>query len=159
VVLEPQEETLRGATMGLFFKRKPRPSAQDKKEAKAVLSRLVTCAKRIETAKSIDELLTALEKYETERSMLELYEQKGVKLSMPTSKIDAAVRAEIPRLERETVDRGYDRMMRDALKLKTDKGRCNKARRYFEELEYYYPRLQQSTVARINQLRVECRYV
>lgn len=158
MVLESQEETL-GIIMGLFFNRKPRATAQDKKEANAALSRLVTCAKRIETARSIDDLFTALEKYETERHILELYEQKGVKLSMPMTKLNAAVKAEIPRLERETVDRGYDRLMRDIVKLKTEKGRGNKARQFFEELEYYYPRLQQGTVDHIQSLRMDCRYV
>lgn len=144
--------------MGLFFGKK-KPTAQDKKDANAVLSRMRTCAKRLESAKSIDAYFTEWEKYLGEYEHIKLYEQKDVKLTMPSKTLHALVLKEVPRLERETVDCGYDRLQRDMSKLATDTGRRKKAERFFSELEFYYPRLQASTVDFIGQLRTDCRYV
>lgn len=144
--------------MGLFS-RKPKVTAQDRQNAKAAFSRMGTCFKKLESAKSIDTYFTEWEKYLEEYRIVSLYEDKGVKMSMPSKAMHALVAKEVPRLERETVARGYDRLQRDMAKLSTDAGRKKKAVRFFSELEFYYPRLQASTVEYIKQLRANCRYV
>ena len=155
----PLKWILIGKSMGLFSKSKPKPTTQHKNEAKAAISRFGTCAKELESATSIDAYITAMDKCNSELNLLQLYEENGVTLSMPLSQIRESVTAEIPRIERETVDRSYDRMMRDTFKLKTDAGRKRKAVRFFEELEYYYPRLQQSTIDHIKGLRGSCKFI
>lgn len=142
--------------MGLFFKK---PTATDKKEANAALSRMKTCFKKMETGNSIDSYFTTWQKYTTEYELLKGYEQKGVKLTMSSKKMHLAVTAEVPRIEKETVQRGYDRLQRDMAKLSTDAGKAKKANAFFSELEFYYPRLKPSTVEYIQSLRASCPYM
>lgn len=136
--------------MGLFSKK---PTAAEKQQINSALSRMGTCCKRLESVDSIDKYFTEWDKYLSDYHVLEMYANKGIKFTVPPKKIHAQICQEVPRIEIDVVNRGYDRMMRDAAKLTTDKGKQNKALKFFNELEFYYPRLQVGTVEHINGLR------
>ena len=140
--------------MGLFsglFRKKP--TAAEKKEINAAISRLTTCGRRLESTDSIDRYFTEWEKCQADMEQLKYYEGKRIKFNVSLQKVQNAMEAEIPRIEREVVNRSYDRMLRDAAKLTTAKGKLNRAYKYFGELEFYYPRLQPETVSLIEQLK------
>lgn len=141
--------------MGLFSFYK-KPTAAQKKEIEAALSRGRTCAKRIESLDSIDKYFTEWDKYMKEEKILEYYEDQRIKFTVSPRKIHSMVCAEIPRIEKDTIMRSYDRMQRDAAKLSTDSGKKKKAEKFFNELEYYYPRLQPESVQLIQQLKNGC---
>ena len=136
--------------MGLFYKE---PTSNEKREINAIISRVGTCFKRLESANSIDKYFTEYDKFISDYNMLREYEKRRIKFNVPLTKIYNEVVAEIPRLERDIVARGYDRMQRDAVKLTTEKSKQNKAKKFFDELEYYYPKLQPATVIYIKSLR------
>ena len=54
------------------------------------------------------------------------------------------------------LNRSFDRMQRDAIKLTTDKGKKKKAESFFQEIQFYYPRLQPSTVELVEKLKGNC---
>lgn len=138
--------------MGIFNKK---PTTAEKTEINAILSRMGTCCKRLESVDSIDKYFTEWDKYLSEYERLTYYESRGIKFTMSLKKFHSQICSEIPRIEREIVNRGYDRMQRDAAKLTTDKGKQKKADAFFHELEYYYPRLQPMTVELIKSLRAK----
>ena len=138
--------------MGLFSKK---PTSAEKQQINSTLSRMGTCCKRLESVDSIDRYFTEWDKYLSDYHVLEMYANKGIKFTISPKKIHSQICQEIPRIEIDVVNRGYDRMMRDAAKLTTDKGKQNKALKFFNELEYYYPRLQVSTVEHIKGLRTK----
>ena len=141
--------------MGLFnFSKKP--TAAQKKEIEACLSRSRTCCKKIETQDSIDGYFTEWDKYMAEQKILEMYEDQRISFTVSPRKIHSMICKEIPRVEKETIMRSYDRMQRDAAKLATDSGKRKKAERYFAELEYYYPRLKPESVSLIEELKSNC---
>ena len=51
------------------------------------------------------------------------------------------------------VDRAYEKLQRDCLKLSTDKAKANKREKFFLELEHYYQYLEDSTIEYINSLK------
>lgn len=135
---------------GLFSKK---PTAAEKKEINSILSRTMTCAKRLESTDSIDCYITEWDKYLADYKRLRYYEDMKIKFTVSPQKVHEAICAEVPRIEKDVVNRGYDRMLRDAAKLSTSKGKQNKADKYFNELAFYYPRLQPETVNLIEQLK------
>ncbi len=135
---------------GLFSKK---PTAAEKKEINSILSRVTTCAKRLESTDSIDRYITEWDKYSADYERLRYYEDKKIKFTVSPQKIHEAICAEVPRIEKDVVTRGYDRMLRDAAKLSTSKGKQNRAEKYFNELAFYYSRLQPETVNLIEQLK------
>lgn len=141
--------------MGLFSFYK-KPTAAQKKEIEAALSRSRTCAKRLESMDSIDKFFTEWDKYMNEEKILEYYEDQRIKFNVSPRKIHSMVCAELPRLEKDTIMRGYDRMQRDAAKLSTDSGKKKKAEKFFSELEFYFPRLHPESVDIIQQLKNGC---
>lgn len=136
--------------MGLFNKK---PTTEEKNQINSTLSKMGTCCKRLESVDSIDKYFTEWDKYLSDYRVIEMYANNGIKFTVPPKKIHAQICQEIPRIEKDVVNRGYDRMMRDAVKLTTDKGKQNKANKFFNELEYYYPRLQVGTVELIKTLK------
>lgn len=140
-------------------KKKPSTTAQERQEINAIISRIGTCGKRLETIDSIDKYFTEWDKYSTEMKMLQMYEERGVKFIEPPSNIHNQLLAEIPRIEKDILKRGYDRMQRDAAKLTTDKGKQKKADAFFSELEFYYPRLKPETVELAKSLKEQTQYV
>lgn len=141
--------------MGLFSKK---PTPQQKREIEAMLSRMGTCCKRLESVNSIDSYFTEWDKYLSEYKMLSSYESQGIRFTVSPKKIHGQILNEIPRVERDVVSRGYDRLQRDSAKLSTDKGKQKKVDAFFNELEFYYPRLQPGTVAYIKELRAKDRF-
>ena len=139
-----------GLFSGLFSKK---PTSAEKKEINAAISRITTCGRRLESADSIDRYFTEWEKCLADMEQLRYYEMKRIKFKVSPQKVQTAMYAEIPRIEREVVNRSYDRMLRDAAKLTTVKGKQNRADKFFGELEFYYPRLQTETVSLIEQLK------
>ena len=102
--------------MGLFSRYR-KPTAAEKKEIEAALSRLRTCGKRIETIDSIDKYITEWDKINAEEHILEYYEDQKIKFTVSPRKIYSMMVAELPRLEKDIIMRGYDRLQRDAIKL------------------------------------------
>ncbi len=139
--------------MGLFSKK---PTAAQKNEINASLSRLMTIAKKLETTESIDKYFTEWDKYITEYTLLSVYERQGIKFNISLKKIHSKMLEEIPRIEKDVLNRGFDRMQRDSAKLTTDKGKKKKAEAFFQELKFYYPRLQPSTVEMAENLKRNC---
>lgn len=144
--------------MGLFgkmisglFSKKPTPA--EKKEINSILSRVTTCAKRLESTDSIDRYITEWDKYMADYERLCYYEDKRIKFTVSPQKVHSTICAEIPRIEKDVVIRGYDRMLRDAAKLSTTKGKQSRADKFFNELSFYYPRLKPETVNLIEQLK------
>lgn len=142
--------------MGLFYKQ---PTATQRKDINATISRVGTCLKRMETVDSIDKYFTELDKFQSDYKALRAYENQRIKFMVPLNKIYNEFVAEIPRLERDVVNRGYDRMLRDAAKVSTEKSKQNKANKFFDELEYYYPRLLPETVEYIKGLKINCKFI
>lgn len=139
--------------MGLFDKK---PTTAQKNDINATISRCGTCCKRLESANSIDRYFTEWDKFMVDYNVLLAYEKQRIKFTVPPHKLYNQIVAEIPRIEHDIVTRGYDRMQRDAAKLSTDKSKQNKAIKYFDELEYYYPRLRPETVNYIKSLKETC---
>ncbi|MBR5040728.1 MAG: hypothetical protein IKX68_06395 [Clostridiales bacterium] len=139
--------------MGLFHKK---PTPAQKREIEAALSRSMTCCRRLESLDSIDKYFTEWDKYLSEEHILEYYEDQRIKFNVSPRKIHSQICAEIPRIEKDIITRGYDRMQRDAAKLSTNSGKKKKAEKFFSELEFYYPRLNSQSVELINQLRSSC---
>lgn len=142
--------------MSMFSKK---PTTEEKNEINALLARMRTCCKRLESVDSIDRFFTEWDKYLSEYDRLSYYESKGIKFTMSPREVHSQICAEIPRIERDVISRGYDRMQRDAAKLTTDKGKQKKADAFFNELEYYYSRLQPGTVEFIRNLRANTNFV
>ena len=139
--------------MGLFHRA---PTSNEKKDINATISRVGTCFKRLESVDSIDKYFTEYDKFLNDYNMLRVYEKQRIKFKVPLTKIYNEVMAEIPRIEKDVVNRGYDRMQRDAAKVSTEKSKQNKANKFFDELEYYFPRLQPGTVEHIKTLKANC---
>lgn len=139
--------------MGLFSKK---PTAAQKKEIEAALSRSRTCCKRLESLDSIDKYFSEWDKYMQEEHLLEYYEDQRIKFTVSPRKIHAMICAERPRLEKDIIMRGYDRMQRDAIKLSTDAGKKKKAEKFFSELEFYSSRLCLESVQLVQQLKNGC---
>lgn len=129
--------------MGLFSKK---PTAAEAREINALLARMGTCCKRLESVDSIDRYFTEWDKYLSEYNRLAYFESKGIRFTASPKRIHAQICAEIPRIEIDVLRRGYDRMLRNAAKLSTAKGKQKKADTFFSELRYYYPRLQPGTI-------------
>ena len=142
--------------MGLFHRA---PTSNEKKDINATISRVGTCFKRLESVDSIDKYFTEYDKFLNDYNALRAYEKQRIKFKVPLSKIYNEVTAEIPRIEKDVVNRGYDRMQRDAAKVSTEKSKQNKANKFFDELEYYYPRLQLGTVEYIKNLKANCNLI
>ncbi len=51
------------------------------------------------------------------------------------------------------VNRAYEKLQRDCLKLSTEKAKENKRKQFFSELEYYYKYLEESTIDYINSIK------
>ena len=139
--------------MGLFRRA---PSSTEKKDINATISRIGTCFKRLESVDSIDKYITEYDKFINDYNALRAYEKDKIKFKVSLTQILSEVEAEIPRIEKEVVTRGYDRMQRDAAKVTTEKSKLNKATKFFDELEYYYPRLRPATVEYIKSLKANC---
>jgi len=150
---------LGGYEMGIFGKKYVKPTATEKKEIDAILSRMATCCKRLETVDSIDKYFTEWDKYVVDQKRLAYFEGKGIKFTASPKKIHDQICKEIPRVEIDVIDRGFDRMQRDAAKLSTNKGKQKKSDAFFNELEYYYSRLQPSSVEHIKELKLKANYV
>lgn len=142
--------------MGLFSRA---PSSTEKKDINATISRVGTCFKRLESVDSIDKYFTEYDKFINDYNSLRAYEKQRIKFKYPLTKIYNEVEAEIPRIEKDVVSRGYDRMQRDAAKVTTEKSKKNKAIKFFDELEYYYPRLRPTTVEYIKSLKANCNLI
>lgn len=140
----------------MFFGKKATP--QQKREIEAMLSRMRTCCKRLESVNSIDSYFTEWEKYLSEYRQLSAYADQGIKFSVSPRFIHEQILKEVPRIEKDVVSRGYDRLQRDSAKLSTDKGKQKKADSFFNELEFYFPRLQQGTVTLIKDLRAKDKF-
>lgn len=136
-----------------------KPTSAESKDINAIISRIDTCGKHLETVDSVDKYFTEWDKYSTEMKILQSYEQQGIKFIEPPSSIHNQLLAEVPRLEKNVVNRAYDRMQRDVAKLTTEKGKQKKADAFFCELEFYYPRLQPETVELIKVLKNQTIYV
>ena len=145
--------------MSLFSKKPIKPTTAEKNEINAMISRVGTIGKRLESVDSVDRYFTEWEKFQSEFERLSYYEAKGIKFQYPLKKLYSAACAEIPRIEKGVITRGYDRMQRDAAKLTTDKGKQKKADAFFGELEFYYPRLQPESVELIKSLRAKTNYI
>ena len=55
--------------------------------------------------------------------------------------------------ERAFIGRAYEKLERECVKLATEAGKEKKRSRFFTELEYYYNRLEQSTISYIESLK------
>lgn len=55
--------------------------------------------------------------------------------------------------EKAFIGRAYEKLERECLKLATEAGKEKKRSRFFTELEYYYNRLEQSTISYIESLK------
>lgn len=142
--------------MGLFHRA---PTANEKKDINAAISRIGTSLKRFETVDSIDKYFTEYDKFMTDYKVLQMYERQRIKFQVPLAKVLSQFTAEIPRLEKDVVTRGYDRMQRDAAKVTTEKSKQNKAKKFFDELEYYYPRMKPETVEYAKSLKANCNLI
>lgn len=145
--------------MGLFNLFGPKPTAQDKANAKSSVARLQTAIKKLAFAKSIDAYFTDWDRFLEELEVLKGYEGKGVKVTPSCKMILSVAQKDLPRVEKKVVDRSYDRLQRDLAKLSTDSGKVKKAERFFSELEFYYPRLQESTVSYIETIKAQCSFI
>ena len=145
--------------MGIFGKKYVKPTATEKKEIDAILSRMATCCKRLESVNSVDKYFIEWDKYVIDQNRLAQFENKGIKFTASPKEIHSQICKEIPRVEIDVIDRGFDRMQRDAAKLSTDKGKQKKSDAFFNELEYYYSRLQPSSVEHIKELKLKAQYV
>lgn len=136
--------------MGLFSKK---PTANEKKEINAILSRMTTCCKRLEATDSIDKYFTEWDKYLSDYERLSYFARKGIKFTASPDRMHSLICREVPRLEKDIINRGYDRMLRDAAKLSTEKGKRTKAEKFFNELEFYYPKMQATSVELVKELK------
>ena len=141
--------------MGLFSRK---PTAAEVKQINSLLGRMGTCCRRLESVDSIDRYFTEWDKYLSEYQQLDYYAKQGIKFSVSPQKIHLQICKEIPRIEKDVLRRAYDRMLRNAAKVTTEKAKQKKADAFFNEIEYYHSRLQPDTISLANTLKERTRF-
>ena len=144
--------------MGLFNS-KPKATTSVKNELNKELEHLGTVQKKLNTTDNISTYFSAFEDmlktYARLKKLEDNYNWKKGDYRWKGGVMDAlqGVEDKRPAAERAFVDRAYERLQRDCLKLTTDKGKENKKAHFFEEIEHYYEYLTDGTIEYINSLK------
>lgn len=147
----------KGEIMG-FFKPKMKITSEKKREIEALLARTRTCARHINETDIIKNYFAEWDKIENNCHTLLEYEKKGFPFKPKMAETYKQMKNMQKDSEKEFIDRAYERMLRSAAQVTTDKAKKNKAFSFFSELEFYYPRLSPESVEYAEALKKRTEY-
>lgn len=144
--------------MGLFNS-KPKATTSVKNELNKELEHLTTVQKKLNTTDIISTYFSSFEEmlktYARLQQLENNYNWKKGDYRWEGGVMNALQNIENkrPGAERAFVNRAYERLQRECLKLSSEKAKENKRKQFFEEMEHYYKYLTDSTINYINSLK------
>lgn len=141
--------------MGLFSF-KPKAGTAEKNKVNSELKHLDSVLKKLNTTDSISTYFTnfedMLKTYGRLQKLEESYNWHGLWKGGVTKSMQG-IEDKRPSAERAFVDRAYERLQRDCLKVSTQKSKDKKREQFFAELEHYKDYLRDETIEYINSLK------
>ena len=141
--------------MGLFSF-KPKAGTNEKNKVNGELKHLDSVLKKLNTTDSIDAYFSNFEEmlrtYGRLQKLEEGYNWHGL-WKGGVSKALKGIEDKRPAAERAFVDRAYERLQRDCLKVKTQKAKDSKREQFFAELEHYNKYLTNETIKYIESIK------
>lgn len=131
------------------------PTGEIAKRINSEISKLKTSAGEIDLADTPKKFYTAIEKLDYHIHMLSTYEAEGY--IVDTSGYFEQLQNNQERIkaeaEQDFLVRAQTRMQREVNELKTDKARLNRALKFYQELELYYPKMHPNNVLFVKQMK------
>ena len=146
------------AIMGLFS-RKKEVTTNVKNELNKLIGHLDISINKLNTTDSISTYFNAFEDmlmtYKKLKYLEDNYDWKHGKYKWDGNVNSAlkGIEANRPQAEINFVNRAYERLQRECLKLSTEKSKDNKREKFFTEFEHYYQYLEDSTIQYIQKLK------
>ena len=138
--------------MGLFHRQ---PTTTEKNEIRSLISRAQTCGRNLTDADKISNYFKEWDKLMSLLDRLIYYENRGIKFK-PSPRLDLSnAKSKKQRTEKNCIDRAYEDLKVSLFALKTEQGKRNKTVRFFEEMEYYFPRMDSNNVDYVVHLKKE----
>lgn len=136
--------------MGLFSRT---PSTTEKNDIKAVIARAQTCARNLNDADKIASFFKEWDRLVDQLNRLIRYENSRIKFqSSPKRDLEKAIFNK-SNVERKCIDRQYADLNTSLLSLRTIQGKRNRVQKFFEEMEYFMPRMEPVNVDYVKQLK------
>lgn len=132
-----------------LFRKKPRITTQQKNEALAIISKFKTVLLKLCETDKPDTFYSSVEKFHFDLKLLERYAEMGLDTKPPVKKIVANTAEMLEEAEMEFLDRAIQRVGREAAKLTTEKGKQNKYKKFFSEMEFYSSQMSEKAKAKL----------
>ena len=133
------------------------PTGETAKHINSEISKLKTSMGDVDLSDTPKKYYTSCEKMEYHMHMLSVYEDEGYIVDMSGGLAKLQNEAIMAEVEHDFLIRAQRRMHREAIELKTDKAKYNKAQKFYQELEFYYPKMYPSNISYVEQLKSQDR--
>ena len=138
--------------MGLFRKE---PTSTEKNEIRSLISRSQTCARNLSETDKISNYYKEWDKLMSLLNRLIFFEAKGIRFKPSPRRDLASAQAKKQRTEKNCIDRAYENLKVSLISLKTEQGKRNRIIKFFEEMDYYAPRMAAENANYVQHLKQE----
>ena len=137
--------------MALF---KRQPTASEKRDVNAIISRAQTCARNINESDNIAVFFREWEKITIHYHSLLTYEKSGYPFSPSPSKLfERDVFSKKQKVELKCINRAFDRLQAGLISLKTTQGKIDRINSFFDEMEYYSDKMEPENIEYLKTLK------